>query len=164
VDLSPASHRPATQAYRLGHVLGINWIVTKDRGAPGHLTFPAFLPFHRHVTIRRREEGSGSVRGGRGNGNAGGEVRDMSDDLNNTSRLLVCCDGSQQYPHKLSIKKISRFFIDCLHSSHNIFYERMGTIDGKSETPISRLPHFQGFVEHEGREETDIPVHCRRRT
>jgi hypothetical protein len=36
-----------------------------------------------------------------------------------TSRLLVRCDSSQQYPRKLSTKKISRFFIDCLCSSHN---------------------------------------------
>jgi hypothetical protein len=65
----------------------------------------------------------------------------------NSSRLLVRCGGSQQYPRKLSTKKISSFFIDCLHSSYNIFYERTGTIDSKSETPIPRLPHFQGFVE-----------------
>jgi hypothetical protein len=41
--------------------------------------------------------------------------------LNITSRLTVCCDGLQQYPRKLSTNKISRFFIDCLHSSYNIF-------------------------------------------
>jgi hypothetical protein len=68
-----------------------------------------------------------------------------------TSRLPVRCDGSQQYPRKLSTKKISRFFIDCLRSSHNIFYERTGTIGSKSETPVPRLPHFQGFVEQEGK-------------
>ncbi|PWZ11527.1 hypothetical protein Zm00014a_043621, partial [Zea mays] len=27
-----------------------------------------------------------------------------------TSRLPVRCDGSQQYPHKLSTKKISKIF------------------------------------------------------
>jgi hypothetical protein len=27
----------------------------------------------------------------------------------------------------------------------------MGTIGSKSETPIPRLPHFQGFVEQEGK-------------
>jgi hypothetical protein len=37
-----------------------------------------------------------------------------------TSRLPVRCDGLQQYPRKLSIKK-SRFFIDCLRSLYNIF-------------------------------------------
>jgi hypothetical protein len=42
--------------------------------------------------------------------------------LIHTSRLLVRCDGSQQWPRKLSTKKISNFFIDCLRSSHNIFY------------------------------------------
>jgi hypothetical protein len=41
--------------------------------------------------------------------------------LMRTSRLTVRCDGSQQYPYKLFTKKISRFFIDCLCSSHNIF-------------------------------------------
>jgi hypothetical protein len=61
------------------------------------------------------------------------------------------CDRSQQYQHKLSTKKILRFFIDCLRSPHNIFYERMSTIGSKSETPITRLPHFQGFVEQEGK-------------
>jgi hypothetical protein len=69
-----------------------------------------------------------------------------------TSRLPVRCNGSQQYPRKLSTKKISRFFIGCLHSSHNIFYERAGTIGNKSETLIPRLSHFQGFVEQEGKE------------
>jgi hypothetical protein len=38
-----------------------------------------------------------------------------------TSRLIVRCDGSQQYPRKLSTKNVSRFFIDCLHSPYNIF-------------------------------------------
>jgi hypothetical protein len=71
--------------------------------------------------------------------------------LETTSRLPVRCDGSQQYPRKLSTKKISRFFINCLRSSHNTFYERTGTIGSKSETSIPRLPHFQGFVEHEGK-------------
>jgi hypothetical protein len=52
---------------------------------------------------------------------------------------------------QLSTKKISRFFIDCLCSSHNIVYERTDTIGRKSETPIPRLPHFQGFVEQEGK-------------
>jgi hypothetical protein len=40
-----------------------------------------------------------------------------------TSRLPVRCDGLQQYPRKLSIKKISRFFIDCLCSLYNIFFD-----------------------------------------
>jgi hypothetical protein len=40
-----------------------------------------------------------------------------------TSRLPVRCDGLQQYPRKLSIKKISRFFIDCLRSLYNIFFD-----------------------------------------
>jgi hypothetical protein len=40
--------------------------------------------------------------------------------LSYTSRLPVRCDGLQQYPHKLPIKK-SRFFIDCLRSPYNIF-------------------------------------------
>jgi hypothetical protein len=62
-----------------------------------------------------------------------------------------CVVTAQQYPRKLSTKKISRFFIGCLHSSHNIFYECTGTIGNKSETPIPRLPHFQGFVEQEGK-------------
>jgi hypothetical protein len=61
------------------------------------------------------------------------------------------CDGSQQYPRKLSTKNISRFFIDCLRFSHNIFYERTSTIGSKLETLIHRLPHFQGFVEQEGK-------------
>jgi hypothetical protein len=39
----------------------------------------------------------------------------------NTSRLPVRSDGLQQYPRKLSTKKISRFFIDCLRSPYNIF-------------------------------------------
>jgi hypothetical protein len=39
-----------------------------------------------------------------------------------TSRLSVRCDGLQQYPHKLSTKKIQDFFIDCLRSSYNIFF------------------------------------------
>jgi hypothetical protein len=38
-----------------------------------------------------------------------------------TSRLSVRCDGLQQYPCKLSTKKSSRFFIDCLRSPYNIF-------------------------------------------
>jgi hypothetical protein len=63
----------------------------------------------------------------------------------------VRCDGSQQHPRKLSTKKILIFFIGCLHSSHNIFYKRTGTIGSKSETLIPRLYHFQGFVEHEGK-------------
>jgi hypothetical protein len=71
--------------------------------------------------------------------------------LNKTSRLPVRCDGSQEYSRKLSTKKISRFFIGCLHSLHNIFYERMCTICSKPETPIPRFPHFQGFVEREGK-------------
>jgi hypothetical protein len=71
--------------------------------------------------------------------------------INHTSRLSVRCDGSQQYICKLSTKKISRFFIGCLHSSHNIFYERTSTIGNKSETLIPRLPHFQGFIEQEGK-------------
>jgi hypothetical protein len=41
--------------------------------------------------------------------------------LSHTSRLPVRCDGSQQYPRKLSTKKISSFFIDCLRSPHNTF-------------------------------------------
>jgi hypothetical protein len=61
------------------------------------------------------------------------------------------CEVSQQYPRKLSTKKNSRFFIGCIHSSYNIFYERTSTICSKSETPIPRLPHFQGFVEQEGK-------------
>jgi hypothetical protein len=40
-----------------------------------------------------------------------------------TSRLPVRCDGLQQYPRKLSIKKISRFFIDYLRSLYNIFFD-----------------------------------------
>jgi hypothetical protein len=56
------------------------------------------------------------------------------------SRLPVCCDGSQQYQCKLSIKKISNFFIGCLHSSYNIFYEPTGTIGSKLETPILASP------------------------
>jgi hypothetical protein len=39
----------------------------------------------------------------------------------NTSRLPVRCDGLQQYSRKLSTKKNSRFFIDCLRSPYNIF-------------------------------------------
>jgi hypothetical protein len=42
-------------------------------------------------------------------------------DFKNTSRLPVRCDGLQQYPRKLSTKKFSRFFIDCLRSLYNIF-------------------------------------------
>jgi hypothetical protein len=77
----------------------------------------------------------------------------------------LCCDGSQQYPRKLSTNKISIFFIGYLYSSHNIFYERMSTIGSKSETHIPRLPHFQGFVEQKGmRRGGHIPVRCRRRT
>jgi hypothetical protein len=38
------------------------------------------------------------------------------------SRLSVRCDGLQQYPYKLSIKKNSKFFIDCLRSPYNIFF------------------------------------------
>jgi hypothetical protein len=49
------------------------------------------------------------------------------------------------------IKKISIFFIDYLHSSHNIFYERTSIISIKSENTILHLPHFQGFVEQEGK-------------
>jgi hypothetical protein len=30
----------------------------------------------------------------------------------------------------------------------------MGTIDNKSWTPIPRLPHFQGFVEQEGKRQS----------
>jgi hypothetical protein len=41
----------------------------------------------------------------------------------NVSGLPVRCDGLQQYPRKLSIKKISRFFIDCLRSLYNIFFD-----------------------------------------
>jgi hypothetical protein len=33
------------------------------------------------------------------------------------------CDGLQQYLRKLSIKKNSRFFIDCLRSLYNIFFD-----------------------------------------
>jgi hypothetical protein len=42
---------------------------------------------------------------------------------NNTSRLPVRCDGLQQYPRKLSITKISIFFINCLRSMYNIFFD-----------------------------------------
>jgi hypothetical protein len=73
------------------------------------------------------------------------------DVLIETSQLPMRCNDSQQYPRKLSTKKISRFFIGCFHSLHNIFYERTGTIDSKSETTTPRLPHFQGFVEQEGK-------------
>jgi hypothetical protein len=38
-----------------------------------------------------------------------------------TSRLPMRYNGLQQYPRKLPTKKISRFFIDCLHSPYNIF-------------------------------------------
>jgi hypothetical protein len=48
-------------------------------------------------------------------------------------------------------KRSQDFFIDCLRSSYNMFYERTGTISSKIETPIPRLPHFQGFVEQEGK-------------
>jgi hypothetical protein len=48
-------------------------------------------------------------------------------------------------------KRSQDFFIDCLRSSHNLFYERTGTIGSKSKTRIPRLPHFQGFVEQEGK-------------
>jgi hypothetical protein len=41
--------------------------------------------------------------------------------INYTSWLPVRCDDLQQYLYKLSIKKISRFFIDCLRSPYNIF-------------------------------------------
>jgi hypothetical protein len=37
------------------------------------------------------------------------------------SRLPVRYDGLQQYPRKLSTKKKSRFFIDCLRFPYNIF-------------------------------------------
>jgi hypothetical protein len=46
-------------------------------------------------------------------------------------------------------KKYLKIFYWLSHSSHSIFYERTGTIGNKSETPIPRLPHFQGFVEQE---------------
>jgi hypothetical protein len=64
---------------------------------------------------------------------------------------VATVDGSQQYSRKLSTKKISIFFISCLHSLHNIFYERTGTIDSKLETSIPRFPYFQGFVEQQGK-------------
>jgi hypothetical protein len=32
-------------------------------------------------------------------------------------------DGLQQYPRKLSIKQNLRFFIDCLCSLYNIFFD-----------------------------------------
>jgi hypothetical protein len=51
------------------------------------------------------------------------------------------------YPQKRS----QDFFIDCLRFLHNIFYKRTSTIGSKSETSIPRLPHFQGFVENEGK-------------
>jgi hypothetical protein len=35
----------------------------------------------------------------------------------------VRCDGLQQYPRKLSNKKIQVFFIDCLRSLYNIFFD-----------------------------------------
>jgi hypothetical protein len=42
---------------------------------------------------------------------------------------------------------------------------RIGTIGIKSGTPIPRLPHFQGFVEQDGKGRgRHIPVHCRRST
>jgi hypothetical protein len=43
---------------------------------------------------------------------------------------------------------------------------RTGTIGSKSGTFIPCLPHFQGFIEQEGkgREEVGISIHCRRRT
>jgi hypothetical protein len=65
--------------------------------------------------------------------------------INNSSQLLVRCDGSQQYPRKLFTKKSQRFFIDCLRFSHNIFYECTGTIGSKSEIPIPRLPPLSRF-------------------
>jgi hypothetical protein len=60
------------------------------------------------------------------------------------SRLHVHYDDSQQYSHRLSTKKILRFFINCFGSLHNIFYERTGTIGSKSETTIPRplVPRF----------------------
>ena len=48
-------------------------------------------------------------------------------------------------------KKDLKIFYWLSHSSHSIFYERTGTIGNKSATPIPRLPHFQGFVEQEGK-------------
>jgi hypothetical protein len=43
--------------------------------------------------------------------------------LKTTSRLPVRYDGLQQYPYKLSIKKISKIFINCLRSLYNIFFD-----------------------------------------
>jgi hypothetical protein len=43
--------------------------------------------------------------------------------LKRTSRLPVRCDGLQQYPGKLSIKIFPRFFINCLRSLYNIFFD-----------------------------------------
>jgi hypothetical protein len=64
-----------------------------------------------------------------------------------THACVTTAHKSQQYPRKLSTKNISNFFIDC---PYNIFYEHISTIDSKSETS-SFVPHFQGFVEQEGK-------------
>jgi hypothetical protein len=47
--------------------------------------------------------------------------------------------------------KRSQDFLLIVSAHRIIFYERTGTIGSKSETPIPRLPHFQGFVEQEGK-------------
>jgi glutamate racemase len=50
----------------------------------------------------------------------------------------VRCNGSQQYPHKLSNKKISRFFIDCHHFPHNVFlFDQLMSNEHKSKEGIA---------------------------
>jgi hypothetical protein len=55
--------------------------------------------------------------------------------------IPVHCDGSQQYPRKLSTKKISRFFLLVVSALRIIFfYERTSTIGSKSATPSLASP------------------------
>jgi hypothetical protein len=59
------------------------------------------------------------------------------------------CDGSQQYPRKLSKKSFQDFLLIVSAFYIIFFYKRTDTVGSKSKTFISRLPNFQGFVEQE---------------
>jgi hypothetical protein len=72
-------------------------------------------------------------------------------DIDNRLVGYSCVATAHNNTHVNFPQKRSQDFLYFLRFSHNIFYERTGTVVSKSETLIPRLPHFQGFVEQEGK-------------
>jgi hypothetical protein len=64
-----------------------------------------------------------------------------------------CIMTAHNNTHVNYLPKRSQGFLLVVSTLHIIFfYEREGIIGSKSETLIPRLPHFQSFVEQEGKE------------